>query len=91
MKSLANFFFVLGICHWSHNPSAQAMHLLKMVPGKWCGSATEIKTVYNPIEPSEVPEGPCLVIVITNHVLTRLELPEGTYYVNQCLLWTIAD
>lgn len=54
-------FLLFQLCHES-----RCLNVVKVRPGKWCGSANEIKTVYNPPEGEEVPDEDCQIVVMTN-------------------------
>ena len=45
----------------------QSSNVLKVVPGKWCGTCNEIKIIVNPADPNAVPEEGCQIISLTNH------------------------
>ena len=60
----------------------QSIQVLKVVPGKWCGSSIEIKTIANPVDPNVVPEEECQIIIFTNHtdIIPMPTLPGGKLY-----------
>ena len=45
---------------------ASSLQVLKVTPGKWCGTSNEIKTVINPGDIESVPDQDCQIVVLTN-------------------------